>query len=319
MTDQTQTKDKGDENNKFDWLVESNKVSIINSPPRDNIDITMRQQSSSPTPIINSPPIFNNSTTLSPIRKEDEMQIEFKTILTEILNMPDDIISILKEEGITDITMLWCLEASDLMRFGLSTLQTRKCIVLQNYVNREGRFPSISTTFTQLVDYNTNANQQAAAATVPTLQTHMYPPSTIPSSIDFDTATPVLSIKDSKTVDIPNFSGQWKDWRKWYMTTRNVLGNNRWLHVAEEKGPIPKAHLNINNSLYYNLAKATTSSSVSQIVIKFEPKPGEALHANGRGAWQALVKHYMNSTNVDTMTNSIVSELDNLHVTKSGS
>ncbi|MGH7974264.1 MAG: hypothetical protein ACREBR_01965, partial [bacterium] len=42
-------------------------------------------------------------------------------------------------------------------------------------------------------------------------------------------------------------------------------------------------------------------------------------HANGRGAWQALVKHYMNSTNVDTMTNSIVSELDNLHVTKSGS
>ena len=124
--------------------------------------------------------------------------------------------------------------------------------------------------------------------------------------------TPVILMRDSKLKEIRPLKHGWEQWMNWHDQTIDVLGQNRWLQLADSTEPLlSETENSVNNSLYWQLKAATKESTVSHLVEQFGPT-SEAKFGNGRKAWQAIREHYNNNTQQESIANFLETKLGNI-------
>jgi hypothetical protein len=213
-------------------------------------------------------------------------------------------------------------EAEDLRSLAIPMLEVKKIINLSQFYLHHEFTPPPDMNVIQLMKSVQKINQPDFSSPLP--------PRTPVQSIhagagEIATAlTPeIMTIREAKTESIPKFTGQWRDWRKWFESTKAVLGMNGWMSIANSKTkPTTRAELQANNTMYYQLLKATTDSQVYGLVHQYLPSPdatGTDMLADGRLAWQALIEEFTNPENTAAMRTAVEAELLALRCTEKDS
>ena len=128
--------------------------------------------------------------------------------------------------------------------------------------------------------------------------------------------TEITTVKELKTATLSPFLGDPLEWSNWYAESRAVLGNNRWLALAEKDMSffLTEREHSAGDALYWQLTKAVAKGSLKSIVSDFEPRKGEN-YGDERGAWQAIVNRYDTETQISLQADGWDDMLRNLQFT----
>ncbi|MGH7955106.1 MAG: hypothetical protein ACREOZ_04015, partial [Gloeomargaritales cyanobacterium] len=201
------------------------------------------------------------------------IDLMFMDILSNMTKLTDEQIGLLFGQEIFTIEDLSLWGEEDIKNeFLFTTTLAKKLRVIVGYFEHMGNLPPEGSTLSSVMKDMREADKMTAVKKDKNVTIKK-------EAVEDDDV--VLTLKDSKTTDLPVFSGKWEDWPKWNESSRINLGYNNWLHIAESTKELTTQQRRINNSIYYALAKATAQSGMYHLIKSFEPKPDTTELADG--------------------------------------
>jgi hypothetical protein len=170
------------------------------------------------------PPVPPTPGSSQPVYKSSVADENLKEYLEATNLLTAEGLAKLDDEGLLESPdILAGFEPEEIKSIGIKLIDCKCILNLQAYWLENGCLPSWSM---NPRDLNTSISKSAPCTTL------LYP--TMPPAL----AIEVISLSRIDNHKIPPFSGEWKDWKSWHRRTRSVLGNNKWLGVAEGNHPI---------------------------------------------------------------------------------